>query len=113
MIEAGVTSHFSAAHRSPEGEMHGHSFQVTAWFTNDDRRDIRCMKAALDTMVSQWDHKELSADLSWGEDIARAVGTLANCVEVLVSRPLEGFHARWRDDEARTIRSCRPVREDA
>lgn len=95
-LETGVTASFCAAHRSPEGETHGHSYSVTAWFSNDDRRDARCMMAALKTMLSLWDHKELPENMAWGEDIARAVGTLANCVEVVVSRPLEGFHARWR-----------------
>lgn len=95
-IESGVSAVFSAAHRSPEGELHGHSYLVTAWFSNDDRRDARCMKAALGALLTAWDHKELPDNLTWGEDIARAVGTLANCVEVIVSRPLEGFYARWR-----------------
>lgn len=100
MIRTGVTASFSAAHRLPgdalgQGEMHGHSYQVTAWFSNEDRRDARCMMAALKAMLAVWDHKVLPDDMSWGEDIARAVGCLANCVEVEVSRPLEGFHARW------------------
>ncbi len=96
MTESGVTGTFSAAHHSPEGALHGHSYQVTAWFRNEDHRDARCFKAALQAMLALWDHKVLPAELSWGEDIARAVGTLANCVEVVVSRPIEGFHARWR-----------------
>jgi 6-pyruvoyl-tetrahydropterin synthase len=75
--------------------MHGHSYQVTAWFQNDDQRDARCMKAMVEAMCAHWDHTVLPPELSWGENIARAVGCLANCVEVEVSRPLEGFHARW------------------
>lgn len=95
MIRTGVTASFSAAHKSPEGEMHGHSYRVTAWFQNDDHRDARCMMAMLKQLLTVWDHKVLPDDMSWGEDIAYAVGRLANCVEVEVSRPLEGFHARW------------------
>ena len=45
--------------------------------------------------MQQWDHKTLPDDMNWGEDIARAVGTLANCVEVEVRRPLERFYARF------------------
>ena len=96
MILSGVTGSFSASHHSPEGDLHGHSYQVTAWFRNEDHRDARCFKAALGVVLAQWDHTVLPPALAWGEDIARAVGTLANCVEVEVSRPLEGFHARWR-----------------
>lgn len=100
MILTGVTANFCAAHRLPDdvlgqGEVHGHSYQVTAWFTNEDHRDARCMMAALKGLLAAWDHKILPPELSWGEDIARAVGMLAGCVEVEVSRPLEGFHARW------------------
>lgn len=96
MKESGVTVNFCAAHRSPEGVLHGHSYEVTAWFPNEDHRDARCMKAALVSLLSAWDHSELPDHLSWAEDIAAVVGTLANCVAVEVRRPLEGFHGRWR-----------------
>ena len=103
MILTGVTGHFCAAHRMPDDvlgqrEWHGHSYEVTAWFRNEGRADARVFKAALNGLLSAWDHKELPADFQWGEDIARAVGTLANCVEVEVRRPLEGLHARWREE---------------
>src|SRR4028118_1573933 len=98
---SGVTGHFSAAHHPPKADplgqqgIHGHTWQVTAWFRNDCRSDVRIPKAALDALLRQWDHKLLPENLSWGEDLAYAIGRLANCVEVEVSRPLEGFHARW------------------
>ena len=96
MLLTGVTASFCAAHRSPEGVVHGHSYRVTAWFPNEERKDARCFKAALQAILTVWDHKTLPEEMEWGEDIASAVGTLANCVEVLVERPLEGFHAKWR-----------------
>jgi 6-pyruvoyl-tetrahydropterin synthase len=95
---SGVTGSFCAAHKSPEGVMHGHSYEVTAWFRNEDGADARCFKAALDTLLKVWDHKELPDNLAWAENIAYAIGRLAKCVEVEVRRPLEGFHARWRED---------------
>jgi 6-pyruvoyl-tetrahydropterin synthase len=102
-ILTGVTSHFSAAHYAPplpgskaqRGEMHGHTWQVTAWFENEGKADARLFKCALEQVLKLWDHKVLPDELAWGEDIARAVGTLNNCVQVDVSRPMEGFHARW------------------
>jgi len=99
MILTGVGAVFSASHKSPEGEMHGHSYEVIAWFRNVNRADARCFKAALQSVVSLWDHKVLPEDMSWGEDIARAVGCLANCVEVEVRRPLERFYARWKSED--------------
>lgn len=96
-VLTGVSGHFSAAHRDQEtGEIHGHTWLVTAWFKTPHRSDARCLKAALDAMLTVWDHTLLPDDLVWGEDIARAIGVLANVVEVEVSRPTEGFHARWR-----------------
>ncbi len=91
----GVSGHFCAAHRSPEGVLHGHTWQVTAWFETPTIADARCYKAELETLLRKWDHSELPGNITWGEDIAHAVGTLANCVEVIVSRPAEGFFARW------------------
>lgn len=100
-VLTGVSGHFSAAHHGPEGDplrqsgIHGHTWVVTAWFRSDRGSDARCFKAALDSLLKLWDHSLMPPELAWGEDIARAVGTLANCVEVTVSREAEGFHARW------------------
>ena len=93
-VLTGASGHFSAAHNGPDG-LHGHTWEVRAWFEFSHRSDAICAKAALDAILKQWDHTTLADELAWGEDIARAVGTLANCVEVEVSRPLEGFHAKW------------------
>ena len=93
-VLTGASGHFSAAHNGPDG-LHGHTWEVRAWFECSHRSDAICAKAALDAILKQWDHTTLADELAWGEDIARAVGTLANCVEVEVSRPLEGFHAKW------------------
>lgn len=96
-ILIGVSGHFSAAHRDQEtGEIHGHTWHVLAKFEPPNRVDSRCYKAALNALLALWDHKILPDELAWGEDIARAVGTLANCVEVEISRPAEGFYAWWR-----------------
>jgi len=92
----GVSGHFSAAHRDRDtGEIHGHTWHVLAKFNPPCRVNSICHKAALDALLSHWDHKMLPDDLAWAEDIARAVGCLVNCVEVQVSRPAEGFYAWW------------------
>lgn len=92
----GVSGHFSATHRSPEGQLHGHTWHVTAWFRNTSRSDARCFQVALDTILARLDHSELPEDMSWGEDIARYIAVLGSCNEVEISRPAERIHARWR-----------------
>lgn len=95
-ILIGVRAHFSAAHRDQgTGEIHGHTWTVLAKFEPPCRANIICYRAALDTLLRQWDHKTLPDNLAWGEDIATVIGKLTNCVEVEVSRPAEGFYAWW------------------
>lgn len=94
-VLTGVSGHFSAAHKSTDGVLHGHTWKVLAWFKTPGRADAACYKAALDHLLKVWDHSELPESLSWAEEIAAAVGKLANCVEVTVSRELEGYYARW------------------
>jgi len=91
----GVGGHFSAAHYGPEGDLHGHTWTVKAWFKTPERADARLYKAALEGLLKSWDHKLLPPELAWAEDIAYAVGRLTNCVEVEVSRDVEGYYARW------------------
>lgn len=92
----GVSGHFSATHKSPEGKWHGHTWYVKAWFRNKHRLDARVMQASLNQMLKRYDHSELPENLEWGEDIAREIGSLINCVEVEVSRPAEGIYAKWK-----------------
>lgn len=95
-VLTGVSGHFSAAHYAPDAaQPHGHTYRVKAWFKTPERADARLYKASLDTLLRHWDHTLLPPELAWAEDIAAAVGKLVNCVEVVVSREAEGFHARW------------------
>ena len=95
-ILTGVSGHFCAAHRDDAGRLHGHTWKVRAWFKCPSPADAACHKVALGAVLAQWDHTDLSdRGMMWGEDIARAVGTLVNCVEVEVSREAEGYYARW------------------
>lgn len=100
-ILTGVTGVLSCAHEPVNagifgGELHGHSYEVTAWFANDDQADVRVFQASLTMLLAQWDHKILPEELSTAEAIAKAIGVLAKCVEVEVRRPLERIHAKWR-----------------
>lgn len=95
MIRTGVGAVFSAAHHPPEGgALHGHSYEVTAWF--EAGQDARLLQARLADVVAELDHTILPDTLASGEAIAEHVGRrLAGCIEVEISRPLERIHARW------------------
>lgn len=95
MTLTGVGCVFSAAHQPPEGgELHGHSYQVTAWFAAGE--DARVLQARLSGIVAELDHKVLAPELGSGEAIAEQIGKRLGCVEVEVARPLERIYARWR-----------------
>jgi hypothetical protein len=94
--QVGVSGSFTASHFPPEGgDLHSHTWHVTAWFDAPTRADGRCYLAALDALLDGWNGSILPADLAWCEDIARAVGALVNCVAVEVRRPDDRIHGRW------------------
>ncbi|HUE78204.1 MAG TPA: hypothetical protein VMN38_01040 [Sphingomicrobium sp.] len=89
----GVGGVFSASHHSPEGVLHGHSYEVWAWFSQGDARDVQ---NKLETVLAGLDHTHLADDLSWGEALAEHIALqLPGCREVEVRRPLERIGARW------------------
>lgn len=90
----GVGGIVSAAHRARDGRLHGHTWEILAWFPAG--RNAVDLKAALDSVLAAWDHGELPDALAWGEDLASAIGgALAGCVQVDVARPAERIFARW------------------
>ena len=91
----GVGGVFSAAHHPPEGgDVHGHSYEVVAWF--DSGEDARVLQARLAEILAPLDHIVLPPDMASGEAIAEHVGRgLSGCREVEVRRPLERIYARW------------------
>ena len=94
----GVGGVFSAAHQPPEGgDVHGHSYEVIAWFEAGE--DARVLQARLAAMLEPLDHRVLPIDMASGEAIAEHVGRgLDGCRQVDVRRPLERIYARWVAD---------------
>lgn len=92
--ETGITTHICCAHKDEDGGLHGHTWQITAWFVAGG--DAEELREDLIRAAEVLDHKELLPPLHSGEGIAGAVleslGTY--CLRVEVSRPLEGIHAR-------------------
>lgn len=92
---SGVRAILSAAHVGPEGTIHGHTWEIVAWFLASET-DARDLLSLLDAKVGAIDHTMLPHDLSRGEDIARWVGSsLPGCVQVDVSRSAERIFAKW------------------
>ena len=92
----GVGCVFSAAHHTPEGgQLHGHSYEVVAWFLAGE--DARILQSRLIAAVRPLDHSLLPPELASGEALAEHIGRgLEGCVEVEIRRPLERIYARWR-----------------
>lgn len=96
----GVGGVLSCAHEAINadvfgGELHGHSYEIIAWFENDDAADARVFQAALNGLLKHWDHKVLPPSMATAEAIAEVIGTLGKVREVEVRRPLERLYARY------------------
>lgn len=93
----GVSGIISAAHKSKDGAMHGHTWHITVWYHADGDvvLDAERRKRFLDHYLKVYDHTVLPDELAWGEALAEKIGkdTLASAVDV--SRPAEGLHAKW------------------
>lgn len=91
---------FTAQHVCAEPEPHQHTWRVKAKFLVRARTDARVYLAALDNLLGSWEGTLLPPEREWNEDIARAVGTLCNCVRVKVWRDQERIGAEWPVPEA-------------
>ena len=93
LVETGVGVVISASHRDHlTGQMHGHSYEIIAWFATGDR-DARVLQEQLRAVTAAFDHVVLED--AWGEQLADKIrGLLHDCVEVEVRRPLERIYAR-------------------
>ena len=100
MKSTGVGGIFSASHHTPEGVLHGHSYEVWAWFPAG--RDARELQEQLGAVLDELDHQHLDDELAWGEALAEHIAArLPGCTEVEVRRPLERIGARWTAPGAR------------
>jgi 6-pyruvoyl-tetrahydropterin synthase len=88
----GVGGTFCASHHTPEGVLHGHSYQVWAYFPDGDARGLQ---GALRRELDRLDHSHLPDELAWGEAIAEHLGHMLGAAKVRVTRPLEMIEAEW------------------
>lgn len=90
-VRTGVSAILSAAHRSRDGIMHGHTWEITCWWAGTP--DAVKKQAELNKYLSIFDHTVLADDVAWGETLAKAILIGMDCARVDVSRPLERIFA--------------------
>lgn len=92
----GVGAVLCVSHNDPVRKaLHGHSYEVIAWFEHDSPRDALVLQKMLEGALTGFDHKTMPPNLSRAEDIAEAIlGLLDSCISVEVNRPLERLYAR-------------------
>lgn len=97
----GVGTILSASHRDEQGEVHGHSWEITAWHSYSSGLDAVALQKQLRDICSAFDHTILPRGLARAEDFAQMLlaGLGATCVEVVVTRPLERLYAKARRAE--------------
>lgn len=89
----GVAATFCAAHRSAEGVLHGHTWEVVAWWEGSPDAVLR--QKELNQYLKIFDHTLLADGVAWGEKLAEAICVGLNCVAVDINRPLERIYARF------------------
>lgn len=90
-VLTGASAVISAAHRARDGNLHGHTWEVTAWWAEGG--DAVASQKTLQNYLKLFDHTVLGDDHAWGEALAKAVCLGLKCKKVEVRRPLEGLHA--------------------
>ena len=89
----GVGGVFCASHNPKGGgTLHGHTWQITAWFPLSDAETQR---ARLQDYLKRFDHSHLPDELTWGEDLAERIGLDLGALRVRCDRPLEHIYAEW------------------
>lgn len=96
--ETGVGWWFAASHHDPQtGQLHGHTWEVVAWWPAVPWRDARVLQETLKGVLIGFDHQVLPDELHSGEALAAALmGLMTDCIGVEVSRPAERIFARVR-----------------
>lgn len=94
-VETGVGGFFCAAHRDARGRLHGHTWEVRAWFP--EGRDAIELQKLLTATLRVVDHRELAEEMSSGEALLRVFSiNMRDAVEIEISRPAERIYARYR-----------------
>lgn len=90
-VLTGASAILCAAHRSKEGEMHGHTWEITCWW--EGTPDATIKQAELNKYLSVFDHTVLADGVAWAEKLGEAIIHGMNCHKVEIRRPLERLYA--------------------
>lgn len=87
----GVGSFFCAAHRDVDGNLHGHTWEVTAWW--DGMPNAVEKQELLNRTLKDFDHTIIPDEMAWGECMAQIFIKMLGCRKIEISRPLEKIYA--------------------
>jgi len=90
-VLTGVSAILCAAHRSRDGNMHGHTWEITCWW--DDVPDAVEKQAELNHYLKIFDHTVLADNNAWAEALGKCIILGMGCVKVEIARPLERIYA--------------------
>lgn len=90
-VLTGARAILSAAHRSREGQLHGHTWEIVAWW--DGLPDAVEKQKELNDYLRVFDHSVLADGIAWGEKLAETICVGLDCAKVEINRPLEGIYA--------------------
>lgn len=93
MVEQWAQHYICAAHRSPTGVMHGHTWKVRATWSAIINVEDR--KSALVDACAKRCHGVLEAGEGSAEGLAKAIGAELSADRVEVWREAEGLGAVW------------------
>jgi 6-pyruvoyl-tetrahydropterin synthase len=91
----GVGAFLCAAHEDTQGRMHGHTYDVVAWFPAGE--DALVLQERLKREIEPFDHATLCHELAKGESLAAAIfeRLSPDVIRVDISRTAERIYARW------------------
>lgn len=87
----GAGAILSSAHRSRDGAIHGHTWEITAWWTGCPCAVEK--QSELTKYLSIFDHQVLADGIAWAEKLGETILTGLDCQKVEVRRPLERLYA--------------------
>ncbi len=90
-VLTGAGAILQVAHTGPDGRLHGHTYEVAAWWEGEP-----CaveMQGKLQAWLAKFDHQSLPPRMSRAEDIGRQCKMALGCVRVNVNRPLERLYS--------------------
>lgn len=87
----GVGGIICAAHKDRTGRLHGHTWEITAWWSGSP--DAVAKQALLDVALAQYDHTQLDEDMSWAEQFGMMLLCVLECDRIEIARPLERIYA--------------------